>query len=128
MMKAVGVKNINKINDGTGKVKAFVNVLFSLTEDGDAVLTINGCKLIEGSKGLFVAMPSQPYEKDGEKKWSDIVFLDTRENEDARELQKSINEVVIAEWNKVNGGNNKKRQSNSTPKTSGGFDDDDVPW
>ena len=121
MMKAVGVQRMNKVK-GNSKTKAFVDVLFSLRDDGDAVFSINGCKLIEGAKGLFVAMPSQSYEKDGETKWSSYVFINLKEDQDARDLQNSINEVVIAEWNKQNS------SSKKAPKTEGSFEDDDLDW
>ena len=38
-------------------------------------LTIKGCRLVEGSKGLFVAPPSVKKEVDGETKYDNMVFF-----------------------------------------------------
>ena len=51
---------IRKI-DGTGKMKAIVSVTF------DDALVIHDVKVVEGDKGLFVAMPSKKM-PDGEYK------------------------------------------------------------
>ena len=126
MMKAVGVRNFNKVKNGQGKLKAFADVMFSLRDDGDAVFTVSGCKLLEGQNGLFVAMPSESYEnKDGETKWKNIVYIDVKEDEDARALQNSINEVVLAEWKK---GSSSSSRPSKTQQTEGSFDDKDLDW
>ena len=38
-------------------------------------LTIKGCRLVEGSKGLFVAPPSVKKEVDGETKYDNLVYF-----------------------------------------------------
>lgn len=48
---------VNKLN-GEGKVKALASITF------DKVFTVHSIKIIEGSKGLFVSMPSRKNEKD----------------------------------------------------------------
>ena len=57
-----------------GKTKAYFDVTFigmSLPFN----LTIKGCRLVEGSKGLFVAPPSVKKEVDGETKYDNLVFF-----------------------------------------------------
>ena len=56
------------------KTKAYFDVTFvgmSLPFN----LTIKGCRLVEGSKGLFVAPPSVKKEVDGETKYDNLVFF-----------------------------------------------------
>ena len=56
------------------KTKAYFDVIFvgmSLPFN----LTIKGCRLVEGSKGLFVAPPSVKKEVDGETKYDNLVFF-----------------------------------------------------
>ena len=63
-----------------------------------ATITLNGClvlkklKVIEGKKGPFVAMPSEMYEVDGEKKYTDIFFL-----LDA-EARTKLEELIVTEY------------------------------
>lgn len=63
-----------------------------------AAITLNGClalkklKIIEGKKGSFVAMPSDAYEVDGEKKYSDIFFFMDKE---ARE---ELENLIVTEF------------------------------
>ena len=56
------------------KTKAYFDVIFvgmSLPFN----LTVKGCRLVEGSKGLFVAPPSVKKEVDGETKYDNLVFF-----------------------------------------------------
>ena len=56
------------------KTKAYFDVTFvgmSLPFN----LTIKGCRLVDGSKGLFIAPPSVKKEVDGETKYDNIVFF-----------------------------------------------------
>lgn len=81
----------------TGPIKASVAVTF-----GD-MFVINGIKIIEGSKGLFVAMPSRPKKvkggvqttPDGKVKYLDIFHPVTVEG---RQL---IEKVIMEEYNKL---------------------------
>jgi len=66
------------------KLKAFVNITI------DALLVIHGIKILDGKKGLFVAMPSK---KSGEK-FKDIVHpINT-------EFRKYIQEKILLEYSK----------------------------
>ena len=56
------------------KTKAYFDVIFvgmSLPFNH----TIKGCRLVEGSKGLFVSPPSVKKEVDGETKYDNLVFF-----------------------------------------------------
>lgn len=69
--------DVRLVKKGSSKVKAFVSVTFEKGIDTECSdITVNGCKVIESNDGLFVAFPTQSYEKDGETKYSNIVFVD----------------------------------------------------
>lgn len=68
---------VRLVKNGESKVKAFVSMTFEKGIDTECSdITVNGCKVIEGDEGLFVAFPTQSYTKDGETKYSNIVFVD----------------------------------------------------
>jgi DNA-binding cell septation regulator SpoVG len=64
------LKSINIRNAGFGKIIAFAEIT---TQDG---LIIDGFKIIDGAKGLFVGFPSQK-NKDGE--YNDTVSCEEKE-------------------------------------------------
>lgn len=67
------------------KVKAFVSITF------DDVLVIHGIKVLDGIKGIFVAMPSK---RSGDK-FKDLVHpLNT-------EFRKTIQEKILTEYEKI---------------------------
>jgi stage V sporulation protein G len=68
------------------KLKAYADVTF------DESFVIHGLKIIDGQKGMFVAMPSRKM-PDGEYK--DIVHPITPE------LRKEITDIVIAKYNEL---------------------------
>lgn len=74
------------LRDGGDKLKAFV----SITLDG--AFLVDGLKVYDGQKGLFVSMPSRKVPGGGYK---DLAFPVTRE---AREL---LQETVIGAYKKV---------------------------
>lgn len=65
-------------------LKAFAAITF------DEAFVVKGLKVIEGKKGLFVAMPSTEGRKKGE--YFDSVYPITKE------LRESINDAVIEEY------------------------------
>lgn len=75
------VKSENEV-----KLKAYADVTF------DASFVVHGLKIIDGQKGMFVAMPSRKM-PDGEYK--DIAHPITPE------LRKEITDTVIAKYNEV---------------------------
>ena len=72
-----------------GKTKAYFDVMF-LGMSIPFNLTIKGCRLVEGSKGLFVSSPSIKKQVDGETKYDNIVFFgdDTKD----KVLKAALNE------------------------------------
>ena len=69
---------ITRMVDGKSKIKAIADVSF---EGG---FRVTGIKVCQGSKGLFIGMPSNSYtNSDGEKKYTDIFFPTTKESRDA---------------------------------------------
>ena len=65
-------------NTPDSKVKAFFDLAVDVQVNGNLVpgaLEIKGFKLIEGEKGMFVASSSKKYEKDGETKYMDDVWI-----------------------------------------------------
>ncbi|RPI52219.1 MAG: hypothetical protein EHM49_05960 [Deltaproteobacteria bacterium] len=51
-----------------GKIKAVFDIDFGH-------ILVRGCKLIEGSNGLWAAMPSRTYLDKGQKKWESVVQI-----------------------------------------------------
>ena len=69
---------ITRMGDGNSKIKAFADVSF---EGG---FRVTGIKVCQGSKGLFLGMPSNAYtNSNGEKKYTDIFYPITKESRDA---------------------------------------------
>ena len=132
MLKAVSVKRFNKFK-GNGKLIGFADIMFSLVDDGDAVLTLNGWKVFDGENGIFAAPPSEKVDIKNketgeiETKWFDKVLFD-KEDENAREVLKSINEVVAKAVKQS--GNKKPSNTTKATRVEGSFDqnDDDYEW
>lgn len=79
----IEIKRIHHLPD-SGKMKAFADVML----DGVTII-IKGCKIFEGTKGLFVALPSQKSEKDD--KYYPIVVMPVRDQYDV--MQKVVLEA-----------------------------------
>ena len=85
---------ISRINKGSwGKVRAFFDV------ETDEGFTMKGFKLIEGTNGLFVSMPSEK-NKDGD--YQDTIFA-------SKQLRQEVNKIAMEEY------------SNPAQKMSGGM-------
>lgn len=80
----IRVDRINKTNS-EGNIKAYASVVL------DDALVLTGIKVVEGSNGLFISMPSRQYEQNGEKKYADLFFPITKEARE--ELQKTVLEA-----------------------------------
>lgn len=93
--------DVRLVKNKESKVKAFVSLTLEL---GDTDLSINGCKVIDGADGLWVAFPTTPYEKDGETKYSNIVYV---HDEDAFD---DMCAFIIEEYNKAVDGGKKSRK------------------
>lgn len=86
--------------DSGGKVRAMASITF------DECFVVTGLRIMDGSNGLFVAMPSRKL-PDGEYK--DICFPVTRDTREA------IQEAVLAKYVEPNG-------------ESTTLDDDELPF
>ena len=78
----VEIKRIHHL-PGEGKTKAFADIIL----DGANVI-IKGCRVVEGSNGLFVSLPQRTYDKDGETKYAPIVSMPVRDQLDV--VMKSV--------------------------------------
>ena len=77
-----------------GKLRAF----FDLEVGG---FTIKGFKIVEGSNGLFVSMPSQ---KNEEGEYNDTVWVD-------KDTRSKLNEVAISHYNSESNPTARSRKS-----------------
>ena len=81
---------ITRMVDGNSKIKAIADVSF---EGG---FRVTGIKVCQGSKGLFLGMPSNSFtNSDGEKKYIDIFYPTTKDARDA--LTKEVLSKYTAE-------------------------------
>ena len=68
---------ITKMGDGSSKIKATADVFFEVG------FKVTGIKVCQGSKGLFLGMPSNSFtNSNGEKKYIDIFYPTTKEARD----------------------------------------------
>lgn len=75
-----------------GKVKALCG--FKL----NGILFVTGCRLIEGSKGLFLSWPSRKVTKeDGTAEYKDICFPASKE------VRNNVEAQILDEWDKQTG-------------------------
>ena len=66
------IKFMNRVRKEGSKIKAFFSV-----ETAD--MSINGCKLVDGTNGLFAAMPSREFTNNlGETKFQNIIYIKDR--------------------------------------------------
>lgn len=78
----IKVKNVRLISNPESKVKCFCTVAV----DG---IEINSVKVIRNGKQKFISFPSVPYEKDGETKYSNTVYITDDD------LRKEIEQAVL---------------------------------
>lgn len=90
-----------------GKTRAFATVKFS---NG---LVVNGVKVIQGAKGLFVGMPSiqRKNKESGEMEWKDCCWIG--EDDD----RKAFQDLVIEAYNAKVGGSTSSGASGGTEGT-----------
>jgi stage V sporulation protein G len=74
---------VHPVNEPQGSLKGFASLSIA------GLVAINGVRVIDGSKGLFVAMPQM---KDQNGEYRDIAFPLTGE------LRKTIEEAVLTEY------------------------------
>ncbi len=79
------------------KVKAFFDIEVDLAVNGNIIpkaFEIKGFKLIQGEKGFFIGASSKKYEKNGETKYLDDVWI-------ADNIKESLLEIALAEADPV---------------------------
>ena len=105
--------NIRKYNQPKNNLKGFATV----TLDDELVLT--GIKIIKGSKGLFLGMPSTYWESDEE--YHDIFFPVTAD------FREELTEQVIDAYENSDDDDKKKKSSKkkSSKKSRKASDDDE---
>jgi len=69
--KFVTVDGLRAMDNG-GNLRAFVTIVMN-DRTGAPLFEIRGCRILDGQHGLWLAMPSRTYEKDGETKYQNIV-------------------------------------------------------
>ena len=79
----IQVARLFRVEKEGSKLRAFVDLSI-----GDSLI-VKGFKVVEGEKGLFVSMPSQPG-KDG--KWYDAAFPTTKEK------RQEISEIILSAY------------------------------
>ena len=113
-LKVTNVKIIpSKRTDS--KLKAFVDITF------DDILTCRGWKVIDGSRGLFVAAPSQ---KSGEQYYDNILFVGgNKKGSPGDRMRQYVQQEVLKKFGEL------RAEAASIDQTQG--DDpytDDVPF
>lgn len=101
----VKVERMNLVKDSKSKVKAFVSICI------DDSISINDCKIVQGADDLFVTMPTRAYEKDGETKYANIVFVGNEE------LYDDITESVLDEYEQKSFDEEKKKPARRSRST-----------
>ena len=92
-----GKVSLTKVTD-TGSVKAYFTL--NVTDaDTSAIVAINGCKLMEGSKGTFISMPNR---KDTKGEYKDIAFPLSPEGREA------IKKLALEAYNAADASEDKK--------------------
>ena len=82
-----------KIFEGIGCILANMNITI------DDCLAINGIKVINGKKGIFISFPQTSYkDKDGNKQYRDIVFPCTKE------ARAALDKVLMKKYEEWAGG------------------------
>ncbi len=70
----INAKITNLVQDASSYVKAFASVTL------DNQFVINGLRIMEGKKGVFIGMPQSQYtDKEGNRKFNDIAYPMTKE-------------------------------------------------
>lgn len=104
----MNVKATVYVNEGNNKIKANANITI------DDCFVVKGIRIIEGSNGLFTAMPSK---KGANGDYTDICFPITAE---ARQI---INDEILRAYYEKLG----QQEQQSKPEFVPPFSDNDVP-
>lgn len=116
-----------------GKMKAFVNVIFRLLEEGDGCITIRGFRLFDGANGHFLAMPSEKTviknSETGKEeiKYYDRMYFDYKIPEANALLEEMTQAAVIAYKAKIES-NNSQTTSEDTGSNNSPINEEDLRW
>ncbi len=105
---------INKVD--FGKTKGYATLQF------DNKLTVKGFRIMEGSKGLFLAMPSVKLKepKDG-KEYDDTTTM-------SKEFKQEVEEAVLNEFNGTTGSKKSNDMNPRQARQNASLDDVTPPW
>lgn len=121
---------VRKIPNPKGKVLAFVEIEF------DELLVVRNLKIVNGNKGLFLAMPNT---KGSDGKYYDDVYIvgSFDDNTPGQEFKNKLQAAVLKKWEGMSGGaafDDQTAASGGGAANTGGFQnppapvDDDVPF
>jgi|SaaInlStandDraft_4_1057021.scaffolds.fasta_scaffold84998_2 DNA-binding cell septation regulator SpoVG len=104
--------NVFKLQNPTSKLVAFASITI---ED---VVVLDGFKIFDGAKGLFMASPSREgKDRDGNKAWYDqvkfLTFDDSPNKEGAEKLKREIEDAVLAAYRAKGGGSTQTTQADA---------------
>lgn len=110
--------DVFKLPNALGKLVGFAKVTI---EDA---LVLDGFKIFDGSKGLFVSPPSREgKDKEGNKAYFDqIIFLtgeDSPEKERAVQMKQEFEEAILAAYNQKGGARTEPKDVKEEPKGDG---------
>lgn len=88
-MPTIAIKRCH-VSQKEGSVKAFLSI------DLNGKLVIHGCRLVDGSNGLFLSMPQEKSQKDG--KWYDQVQITDAD------LKSLVQKTAIEHYERIVGG------------------------
>ena len=98
---------MKKVRNPKGKIVAFASLII------DDVLEIDGFKVINGSKGLFVSAPQHKgKDKEGNDSWfEDVRFIGDETTRDT--VKTEIHTAIINEYQKSEGSSNRATAAQS---------------
>ncbi len=75
MAKTVEVTRMHRLEkNGNNMTRAYCDVMLG------GKLTIKGCRVVDGPKGLFVSLPQKKgKDKDGNEKWYNVIYVNDKE-------------------------------------------------
>jgi stage V sporulation protein G len=84
--------NIFRVNNSESKLRAYASVSIPVKIEGiEGNVAIKGIKVVEGPKGLFVAMPAQ---KNKKEEYKDIAYIY------GKEPSAKFKELILEEYRK----------------------------
>ena len=110
---------IKKVRNPKGKIMAFASLII------DDVLEVDGFKVIDGSKGVFVSAPQHKgKDKEGNDSWfEDVRFIGDETTRDT--VKTEIHKAIIPEYQKLEGTSNRATAAQSHAAVNEGSDGND---